>query len=150
MELGPARLSEAGALAEMSRALIEQGLDWRWRAGPIARLIRDRDTEVVVARSAAGIGGFAAMHLRGELGHLLLLAVRPELRRLGVGRQLMEYLLAIAREAMLEELRLEVRAVNESAREFYRTLGFKEVARVRGYYDGRETAVVMIAALTDR
>ena len=149
MELGPARVSEAQFLAEMSRDLIEYGLRWRWQTRAVAQLIRDRDTEVVVAREGGHIIGFAAMKLAQDVGHLLLMAVSPEVRLTGTGRRLMIYLEALARTAGLVEIRLEVRTKNLGARHFYEALGYREVALVRGYYDGRESAVRMIAKLTD-
>jgi len=147
MELGPARVIEAPVLSEMSRDLIEAGLRWRWRAPSIARLIRDKETEVVVAKDRDRIIGFAAMSMALDVGHVLLLAVRPEDRLGGTGRKLMAYLEAIAREATLDEIRLEVRTKNLGARHFYESLGYREVALVRGYYDERESAVRMISKL---
>lgn len=147
VDLGPARVSEAPLLGELSRDLIEDGLSWRWRAGPIRTLIFDASTEVVVAREGGDVLGFAAMSLGRDRAHVVLLAVRPEARRAGIGSRLLGYLLALARAAMIEEIVLEVRATNEAARGFYASLGFREVALVRGYYDGREAAVRMSLAV---
>jgi ribosomal protein S18 acetylase RimI-like enzyme len=141
--LGPARVSEAPKLAEMSRALIEQGLRWRWQARPIARLVRSNDAEVVVARRGDIIVGFGAMTFGDSAAHLMLLAVRPEDRLEGTGRRLLAYLEAMARTAGVGQIRLEVRTRNHGARHFYESLGYRETALVRKYYDGRESAVRM-------
>jgi ribosomal-protein-alanine N-acetyltransferase len=147
--LGPARVSESPKLAAMSRELIEQGLRWRWQARAIARLVRGQDTEVVVARRGEVIVGFGAMTYADDLAHLLLLAVRPEDRLEGTGRRMLGYLEAMARTAGVDEIRLEVRTKNHGARHFYEALGYREVALVRGYYDGRESAVRMCLSLED-
>lgn len=146
--LGPASRSEAAPIAVMSRQLIEDGLRWRWQPKAIARLIGSRTHEVVVARQGATIAGFAAMEypVEGTAAHLMLLAVEPAWRKLGIGRRLIEYLEAMARELDLTHITLEVRAKNHTAREFYDAAGYREVALVPGYY-GRESAVRMSRTL---
>lgn len=143
VQLGPARVLEAPALAEISRRLIEQGLVWRWRPAAIARLVRSAHCEVVVARRSSEILGFGALELGLDTAHLVLLGVIPPARRTGVGRALVEYLTRMAETAGIEAIRLEVRATNTGARAFYAELGYREVARLPGYYSGREAAVRM-------
>jgi len=53
------------------------------------------------------------------------------------------WLETMAEVAMLGTVRLEVRRKNRDARAFYRALGYREVAVIRGYYEGREDAVRM-------
>ncbi|MFO0728386.1 MAG: GNAT family N-acetyltransferase [Myxococcota bacterium] len=143
--LGPARRSEATALAEMSRALIEDGLRWRWQPRSLARLIMSDKHEVVVARRGDEIVGFGAMEFppEGSAAHLMLLAVAPERRLGGLGKRLLGYLEAMALELGMDTIELEVRSKNLTAREFYDATGYREVTHVPGYYDGRETAVRM-------
>lgn len=38
---------------------------------------------------------------------------------------------------------LETRLKNHEARKFYKSLGYKVIQRIPGYYEGRETAVRM-------
>jgi ribosomal-protein-alanine N-acetyltransferase len=49
----------------------------------------------------------------------------------------------MAEVAMIGTIRLEVRRKNKIGRAFYRALGYREVAVIRGYYEGREDAVRM-------
>lgn len=142
-EIGPARVSEAPAIAEMSREYVERGLSWRWRAGAIARLIRSTDVEVAVARDGQRLLGFGIMELGEERAHLILLAVAPEARRTGLGARLVGFLEEMARTAGVFKLQLEVRLQNGGARTFYQQLGFREVQLLPRYYDGRESAVRM-------
>ncbi len=142
-QIGPARTGEAWRIANMSRALIEEGLTWRWRPTAVARLIERGDTEVVVARANGLVVGFAVMQFFDDEGHLVLFAVSRLHRKKGLGRKLLEWLERMAETAMLGSVRLEVRRKNRGARAFYRAVGYREVAVIRGYYEGREDAVRM-------
>lgn len=145
--LGAARPSEAGEIAAMSRLHVEFGLSWRWTPARIRRQIRDKETMVLAARNHGTIVGFAIMRFGEHQAHLLLLAVRPDSRRNGIASTLMAWLEQSCRTAGIQAIRLEVRAANQGARLFYRQLGFRLIARVAGYYDGREAAVVMARPL---
>jgi len=67
----------------------------------------------------------------------MLLCVRPEQQQQGLGRRLVEWLIASARIAGLDQIRLELRADNAAALAFYRRLGFGETELVAGYYNSR-------------
>jgi ribosomal protein S18 acetylase RimI-like enzyme len=100
-----------------------------------------------VACDRGRIAGFAIMEFGDERAHLVLLAVRPAQRRMGIGRRLVDWLLESARTAGIASLHLELRSGNEAARGFYRAMGFDETLVVPGYYRGRESALRMIRVL---
>jgi ribosomal protein S18 acetylase RimI-like enzyme len=156
--LGLARAADSREIAEMSRDLIEQGLTWSWTPARVQHFICGAESSVVVARrerrsdpgpgdsshsGARSIAAFAIMHFGDEVAHLNLLAVAPEHRRQGLGRQLMDWLSATAIEAGVFRINLELRSNNEQARAFYENLGFKQLGVVQGYYQGREAALRM-------
>ena len=144
----PAEPRDAQAIALMSREFIEAGLGWKYDAPRVLRAIRDRETLAVVACEGGKAGGaaarggvltgFAIMEFGEERAHLVLLAVRPSHRRLGIGQRLLEWLLESARVAGIASIHLELRAVNDSARRFYRAMAFHETVLVPGYYRGGE------------
>jgi ribosomal-protein-alanine N-acetyltransferase len=153
--LGLAAATDAREIAEMSRDWIEQGLAWSWTPSRVQHFIRGADSSVVVARrgdagrtavsgsAMPSIAAFAIMHFGEEVAHLNLLAVAPECRRQGLGRQLMEWLCATAMEAGVFRINLELRTNNDRARDFYERLGFKQMGIIDGYYQGREAALRM-------
>ena len=141
--LGLARAADAREIAEMSRDLIELGLTWSWTPARVQHFISAPESSVVVARREARIAAFAIMHFGDEVAHLNLLAVAPEHRRQGLGRQLMSWLTATAIEAGVFRINLELRTRNEAARTFYECLGFDQLGVVQGYYQGREAALRM-------
>ncbi len=152
LRLEPARAADAGAIARMSRDLIERGLSWRWRPEPVRELMGDSETASVVARQGRAIQGFAIMGFDWERARsrLVLLAVDPARRRQGIGAELVRWLEVVARRGGVASVVLEVRAGSHAARHFYRSLGYRETGRVAGYYQGREDAVKMIAWLRAR
>ena len=148
--LRAAHVSEAGQLASMSRLLVEHGLRWRWTARRVRAAVADPDTMVLVASLAGEIAGFAIMSFGDREAHLLLLAVSPERRRTGAGRQMLAWLEKSAITAGIHCIRLEVRTANAPARAFYRRLGYRYLGQLSGYYDGREAASIYAKSLLAR
>lgn len=144
------RLAGAGdaqAIAELSRDLVESGLGWRFRADSVRALMADPETVVLAACVHEQLVGFAAMEFGDERAHLVLLAVRPDHQRRGIGRSLINWLIESAQTAGMASVHLELRHGNETARAFYRALGFAETILVPGYYRGREAALRMLRVL---
>ena len=132
---------DAGVIAGMSRDYIEWGLPWSWRAARVRSAILDRSTNVAVVPGGDEIIGFGIMQVAGDTAHLALFAIRPTHRHRGLGRVLMAWLEKPVAVAGVQRIRLEARADNLNALAFYRRLGFTELARVPGYYQGAIDAV---------
>jgi [ribosomal protein S18]-alanine N-acetyltransferase len=80
----------------------------------------------------------------GEL-HILAIATHPDFRGRGVGTQMLDHVLAIARAAGCSLATLEVRRGNKPAIAMYERAGFKTVhVRARYYQDDGEDALVML------
>lgn len=79
--------------------------------------------------------GYVVGWLEFETFHIANLAVAPEVRGRGVGRQLMEYALDWALWHDVERSLLEVRASNHPARILYASLGYEPIAVRKGYYE---------------
>jgi ribosomal-protein-alanine N-acetyltransferase len=142
-----AHRNDAPTLAAMSRDLIETGLGWHYRTERIGQLLANPDTMSVVACEGARTAGFAIMTLGDERAHLVLLAVRADHHRRGVGRRMMQWLVDSSLTAGIATLHVELRADNKAAYMFYRALGFEQTLRIAGYYQGREAAVRMMRLL---
>ena len=142
--LEPARAADAALLAGMSQDFVETGLRPAWDAARIAWHIRDPDSVVLAARAETAIVGFAIMRYADDTAHLNLLAVAPAYRRRGIARRLVAWLEDTALTAGTFTIALELRAGNAGARAFYAALGYRELVRVPGYYQGRECAIRMV------
>jgi ribosomal-protein-alanine N-acetyltransferase len=87
--------------------------------------------------------GYAGVMVNGAEADVQTLAVAPAVQGAGLGRRLLEVLLAQATERGARRLMLEVRADSEAAIGLYRRLGFEQVAVRRGYYGPGADALIM-------
>lgn len=111
----------------------------------VARGERDRD-----GTAGAPLVGYLCLWAVADEVHVTNLAVHPDWRGEGVGRQLLGTLLAHHRTLGARRAFLEVRPGNAEARRLYDGLGFKEVGRRRGYYvDTGEDALLLEARLDE-
>lgn len=97
----------------------------------------------LVAEVAGKVAGYAGIVKRGESGDVLTLAVAPQARRKGIGRELLRRLIDWARTNKCEALMLEVRVGNEEAAPLYQSFGFIEISRRTNYYGAGLDAIVM-------
>jgi ribosomal-protein-alanine N-acetyltransferase len=76
--------------------------------------------------------------------HVATIATHPEFRGQGIGREILLYSLRAAKEEGAVKSFLEVRESNEIAQTMYRSFGFVEDGRRKGYYkDNGEDAILM-------
>ena len=88
--------------------------------------------------------GMVAVWLILDETHIATLAVHPEYRGLGIGKQLLAVALKRSAQQGANLATLEVRDSNKVAQNIYRNFGFESVGRRKRYYrDNREDAVLM-------
>jgi len=102
-----------------------------------------------VAEVEGRIAGFLiARRIASEL-EILNLAIRPDARRRGMGRALIQFAFAWGKEFGATSAFLEVRASNLAALEFYRRHQFKKTGRRHLYYSNPvEDALVLTASIS--
>jgi ribosomal-protein-alanine N-acetyltransferase len=101
----------------------------------------------LVARDDAGtVAGYAGLAVSPpDEAWVNNIAVRRDAQRRGVGRALLEALLAEAARCRVRRVMLEVAATNDAAQKLYAGYGFEPVSVRRGYYQPSNTdAVVMV------
>ena len=128
---------------------------WGW-AAYYAELQGDNKHLMLVARLPArneqqhspNLAGYIVARIGAEELHINNVAVREGHRRRGLGRSLLDHVLAEARRAGVTRAFLELRAGNSAALALYESCGFKVTSRrVRYYSDPVEDALVMIIDL---
>ena len=88
------------------------------------------------------LGYICPMQLLDE-GHILNVAVHPDMRGAGVGRLLVEKVLEECRGNGASFVSLEVRGANSAAIRLYRKMGFAEVGKRKKYSENGEDALMM-------
>ncbi len=83
-------------------------------------------------------------------GQITNVAVHPEHRRKGLAVKLIEFFMAFAKEKQFSFLTLEVREQNQAAISLYEKMGFQLVGRRKGYYEGKEDALLMTLFLKEQ
>jgi ribosomal-protein-alanine N-acetyltransferase len=100
---------------------------------------------IALVAASGSVQGFAVASLLPPQAELESIAVASESQRQGAGRKLIGALTGELRLAGVQDLWLEVRASNQAAQNFYRSLGFAETGRRKAYYaDPIEDAVLML------
>jgi ribosomal-protein-alanine N-acetyltransferase len=104
--------------------------------------------ETWVVREVAGrLAGYFLIMLAMDEAHLLNVTVRRDLQGHGLGRKLLDKVVAVARKKGATSVLLEVRPSNSRALMIYERYGFARIGRRKGYYPAanntREDAIVM-------
>lgn len=97
--------------------------------------------------SADSRAGFLLGRVIADEAELLTLAVAPQARRAGLGRDLTREFAATSRARGATGAFLEVAADNQAAQALYAGLGWREAGRRRGYYGPGLDALVLSLGL---
>jgi ribosomal-protein-alanine N-acetyltransferase len=103
-----------------------------------------------IAECGGEMAGYTVVTIAAGEAHLLNLSVASPWQRRGIGREMLNFVLRLARESGAGRILLEVRPSNSAARALYAAAGFAEIATRRGYYPADESwedAIVLELAL---
>jgi ribosomal-protein-alanine N-acetyltransferase len=115
-----------------------------WSEASFRAEIANPHGRMLVALEGGQVVGFGGVWMVVDEAHITNLAVHPERRRRGIGRDLVVALLREAQSMGMRCATLEVRAGNVAAITLYEALGFRSIATRKRYYpDNQEDAVVM-------
>lgn len=115
---------------------IENGsFEFSWSEDDFIRCLRQRNCIGMVAELDERIVGFMIYELHRNRLHVLNFAVRSELRRRGIGSQMMRKLVQKLSNQRRNRIMLEVRETNLPAQLFFRANGFRAVSLLKDFYD---------------
>lgn len=142
-EIRIANSTDAESIAEMSRELVEYELGWSWTRSRVIEEINSNNANVIVTMAGNKEVGFAVMKYFDSEARLNLFGVHSNYRRKGIGTRMLKWLEETVLTNGTDIIYLETRLNNQTARDFYKSLGYKVIQRIPGYYKGRETAIRM-------
>ncbi|GAA4736670.1 GNAT family N-acetyltransferase [Nocardioides endophyticus] len=142
MTVRPATAADVPAIADLE--LDNLGVD-AWSEGLVREgVVGNLPTiSYLVAEVDGAVVGHATASVVADIAELQRIAVDPGHRRTGVASELLDAVVALAREGGADRLLLEVREDNDGAIAFYAAREFVEVDRRRRYYRDGATAVVL-------
>ena len=105
-----------------------------------AEFLAKENFRVVVAEEPGGLVGLAIYEIR-QRGETLItcarssvyvhqMSVAPERKRKGIGKALLQYIRAQAKELGITSVELDVWSANATAKKFYKAIGFAPVRHV--------------------
>lgn len=115
----------------------------------LSELLNNERAYYLVARPTSPgrkprVAGYIGVWLIVDEGHITNVAVHPEYRRQGLGRQLMLAIEGWCKEQGATSMTLEVRVSNIAAQTLYEQLGYVRSGIRPGYYrDNNEDAFIM-------
>ena len=143
VELAEARPDDAAAIGALAASTLSEA----WSAASFRAALERPGVAGVTARRGGSLLGFALAARVDEDAEILSLAVDPAERGAGLGRKLLEALLAALRAKGAKRVHLEVRSSNAAALALYESLGFRTARRRARYYRDGEDALELGVAL---
>lgn len=136
----PMREADLAAVLEIERLASPSP----WTPGLFLHELQLEFSRLVLVRDRRGtVLGYACWWEVAQEVHVLNVAVHPSHRRRGLGRALVERMVAVGEAAGATIAGLEVRADNGSAIALYEGCGFARVGERRDYYGPGQHAVLM-------
>lgn len=122
----------------------ESSFEFPWSEEDFIRCLRQRNCIGMVAEYDERVVGFMIYELHKDQLHVLNFSVRPDIRRRGIGMQMVNKLIGKLSQQRRNRIVLEIRETNLAAQMFFKNLGFMAVSVLRDYYDDTvEDAYVM-------
>jgi len=113
----------------------QQSFEFAWTEEDFLRCLRQRNCIGMVAEQGEKVVGFMIYELHKTRLHILNFAVASDVRRRGIGRQMMEKLIGKLSSQRRTRISLEVRETNLAAQVFFRANGFKATSVLHEFYD---------------
>jgi ribosomal-protein-alanine N-acetyltransferase len=125
-------------------AIEHASFDYPWCEEEFLRVLRQRNCIGMVAEHGDRVVGFMIYELHKSKLQLLNFAVAPQLRRAGIGRQMVAKLVSKLSSHRRTRIVLAVRETNLDAQLFFRVQGFRATEVLREHFaDTNEDAYVM-------
>ena len=121
-----------------------ESFEFPWSEEDFIHCLRQRNCIGMVAEHHDRVVGFMVYELHKNHLHVLNFAVRADIRRHGVGHQMIHKLISKLSHQRRTRILLEVRETNLPAQLFFRDTGFRAVSVLRDFYeDTTEDAYLM-------
>jgi ribosomal-protein-alanine N-acetyltransferase len=135
LEIADGGLADLPAVMGVMESAFEPRFGEAWTLSQCAGLLSMPGVWLTLARNGGGLLGFSLSRIVADEAELLLLAVKSDAQRAGIGKALLHQFERTAVSRGARRLHLEVRDGNH-ALNLYHGSGFTLVGRRRKYYNG--------------
>ncbi len=145
LKISPMQPGDVHAVMEIENRAYE----FPWSEGNMRDCIKS-NYYCCVYRLDTSCIGYGVMSVAAGEAQILNICIDPEMQGQGLGRRLLQHLIAEAGRRSADTLFLEVRESNRVAAALYGSMGFNELGRRRDYYpsnSGREDALMLALSL---
>jgi ribosomal-protein-alanine N-acetyltransferase len=130
---------------EILVALEKESFQRPWSRESLTHELKDHHQRIFLkALSGGEVVGYAGLWIIVDEGHITRVAVHPQHRGKGIGKDLVQELIRKGLQEGCKGFTLEVRENNLEARRLYASLGFTQEGRRQGYYEEEgEDGIIM-------
>jgi [ribosomal protein S18]-alanine N-acetyltransferase len=139
------RRCERADLAAIADILAEAPEAATWSASALEEALENNSKYFLIASKGNNVVGFVLGRKITDETEILNLALKPEYRRQGIGKTLVQTLLMNFEADAASTVFLEVRESNTVAIDFYRAHGFLPSGKRPGYYQNPSEAALVFA-----
>ena len=146
LTIRPVESFDIPVLAVLHAACFTAAWDQSWSEKSFRDVLAIPGAGALIAAIGSEPVGFALARVAADEAELLLIGTRPDYRRGGYGRALLERMLATMQRGGAAQVFLEVAEPNDAALRFYRGAGFREIGRRPDYFRGATTVDALVLA----
>lgn len=115
-----------------------------WTKDSMKKELENKFAKYVVSKKDNIVIGYGGFWIILDEAHITNIAVHPEYRGIGAGKEMLSSLINLSKELNLCAMTLEVRKSNIIAQNLYKKFGFlEEGVRKKYYADNNEDAIIM-------
>lgn len=115
-----------------------------WPETYFKKLYKEHPNDFLVAKASGKVVGYILGYTKpNKSGSIKNLAVASNYRRLGIGKELVNFIIQRLKEKSVKKVFLHTRMKNRAASSFYKKLGFRIIKIVKNYYHNGDDAFLM-------
>ncbi len=146
LTIRPAESFDIPVLAALHAVCFTAAWDQHWTEQSFKDVLAMPGAGALIAAIGNEPVGFAVARIAADEAELLLIATRPDYRRFGHGRALLDHMLTVLKRGGAGQVFLEVAESNTAGLRFYESLGFRAVGRRPDYFRGESTVDALVLA----
>ena len=128
---------------EEIKEILQTDFDEFWTANVLKSELESDLSKYIVAKIDEKIVGFAGVIILPDDVEITNIVTKKQERKKGIGKELLDKLIEIAKQTGKDNISLEVNEKNIVAISLYKKAGFKEVGIRKKYYNGIDDAIIM-------